>query len=284
MMKITSPMERLVNRKPDGTELLENDYWGEIRKNHGYELMLFERREFLQTLYDKLPDKTKILFNKRVTTVKETYDAVEVSLADGTAEKGDILIRCDGIHSIVRQAMWDNMDKLSPGILNVKERKAMMTSWTCLLGMGPGEPSLRNELSCVHNDGYSFLIGTRPNRIFFFVFFRVKKPYSQYTHPRWSDADAEKAALSVTSHPLSETLVFGDLWRRKYRGQIVDIEEGILSHSFFGRTVLVGDATHKVTPNIALGGNSGMESIALLVNLLRPVVTTYVTVNSHGLH
>lgn len=134
----------------------------------------------------------------------------------------------------------------------------MTTSWTCLLGMGPGEPALRSELSCVHNDGYSFLIGTQPDRTFFFVFFRVNKPYSEYTRPRWSNEDAEKAALSVADHPISPNLVFGDIWRRRYRAQIVDIEEGVLSHWFFGRTVLVGDAAHKVraTRNCSMVGNS----------------------------
>lgn len=32
MKKITSPMDRLVNRRPDGSEVMENDYWGEIEK------------------------------------------------------------------------------------------------------------------------------------------------------------------------------------------------------------------------------------------------------------
>lgn len=105
---------------------------------------------------------------------------------------------------------------------------------------------MRNELSAVHNDRYSFLIGKQEDRTFFFVFRRVKKPYSQYTRPRWTAEDADKAAAAVADHPITENLVFADLWRRRYRGQIVDMEEGILPHWFFGRTVLVGDAAHKV--------------------------------------
>lgn len=122
----------------------------------------------------------------------------------------------------------------------------MMTTWTCLLGMGPGEPALRSELSCTHNNGYSFLIGTQPDRTFFFVFRRVAKPYSQYTRPRWTGEDAEKMAFDVADHPISPNLLFGDIWRRRYRAQVVDIEEGVLSQWYFGRTVLVGDAAHKV--------------------------------------
>jgi 2-polyprenyl-6-methoxyphenol hydroxylase-like FAD-dependent oxidoreductase len=31
MKRITSPMERLVNRRPDGSVLMENDYWGNVK-------------------------------------------------------------------------------------------------------------------------------------------------------------------------------------------------------------------------------------------------------------
>jgi hypothetical protein len=60
--------------------------------------------------------------------------------------------------------------------------------------MGPGEPSLGNELSCVHNDNYSLLLAAQPSRTFYFIFFKVEKPYSLYTRPRWTDADADEAA------------------------------------------------------------------------------------------
>jgi 2-polyprenyl-6-methoxyphenol hydroxylase-like FAD-dependent oxidoreductase len=56
--------------------------------SHGYELMFFERREFLQTLYDCLPDKSRVLTGKKVVQIKETYNSVEVLLSDGTREKG----------------------------------------------------------------------------------------------------------------------------------------------------------------------------------------------------
>lgn len=35
-------------------------------------------------------------------------DQVEVQLADGTTEKGDMVIACDGVHSLIRESMWDN--------------------------------------------------------------------------------------------------------------------------------------------------------------------------------
>ena len=85
--------------------------------------MFFERREFLQVLYDQLPDKSKIRLGKKVIDIVETYDGVEVFSADGTSEKGDVVIGGDGVHSLVRQKMWENADRISPGLITVKERK-----------------------------------------------------------------------------------------------------------------------------------------------------------------
>ncbi|KAL9008627.1 MAG: hypothetical protein Q9173_006265 [Seirophora scorigena] len=133
-----------------------------------------------------------------------------------------------------------------------------------------------------------YLLGTQPKRCFYFVFQRVREPWTQYNRPRYTQEDAEKMAADVADMPGSETMVFGELWRKRWRGAVVDIEEGVLNRWFYGRTVLVGDTAHKVssatieylwtrqvtqafsqiTPNMALGGNSGMESVVVLTNLL----------------
>lgn len=143
--------------------------------------------------------------------------------------------------------------KVSPVVENphrifwsLTECEAMTTSWNCLLGMGPGEPDLGHEVGAVHNDRYSFLISAQPDKTYWFVFMRVDKPYSAYKKPRYTEKDAEAAAASMAEHPISGTKVFGELWKNRWRGVLVDIEEGVLDHWHFGRSVLVGDAAHKV--------------------------------------
>ena len=122
----------------------------------------------------------------------------------------------------------------------------MTTTWNCLVGMGPGEPDLGHEVGAVHNDRYSFLISAQPDKTYWFVFMRVDKPYSTYKRPRYTEEDAEAAAASMAEHPVSGTKVFGELWKNRWRSVLVDIEEGVLDHWHFGRSVLVGDAAHKV--------------------------------------
>jgi 2-polyprenyl-6-methoxyphenol hydroxylase-like FAD-dependent oxidoreductase len=64
--------------------------------------MFFERREFLKTLYKCLPNKSRVQTGKKVVQIKETYNSVEVLMSDGTSEIGDMIVGCDGIHSLVR--------------------------------------------------------------------------------------------------------------------------------------------------------------------------------------
>ncbi|KAL8878770.1 MAG: hypothetical protein Q9192_008371, partial [Flavoplaca navasiana] len=124
-----------------------------------------------------------------------------------------------------------------------------------------------------------------PNQTYFFVFFKLPKQAKRSFKCRWTSEDADKAADSVASHPISDSLEFGELWRTRIRGQLVSVEEGIFKHWHFGRLVLAGDAAHKVdqpsgpatteliyatqvSPNFALGGNTGMESVVVLANEL----------------
>jgi 2-polyprenyl-6-methoxyphenol hydroxylase-like FAD-dependent oxidoreductase len=83
-----------------------------------YPAGIFERQKFLQSLYDQLESKDKILVNKRVTSVKHGLTSASVLCADGTEYVGDIVIGTDGIHSHIRQEMQRLADESSPGLMD----------------------------------------------------------------------------------------------------------------------------------------------------------------------
>lgn len=62
----------------------------------------------LQTLFDSLKTKEKVLTNKRVTRVDSVEGGVRVFTEDGFEYTGDIVVGADGIHSAVRKEMWRN--------------------------------------------------------------------------------------------------------------------------------------------------------------------------------
>lgn len=77
----------------------------------------------VSSLYDNLPDKSKILVNKRVSTVTETDHGVKVHVEDGTTYEGDIVVGCDGVNSTVREFMWANANKAMPGLIPATEKR-----------------------------------------------------------------------------------------------------------------------------------------------------------------
>lgn len=89
---------------------------------YGYEFRVLERRTFVQLLYDNLANKSKILTGKRVFDIIHTSSGVRVLFEDGACE-GDIVVGCDGIHSTIRQIMWENANKSLPGLISADEKR-----------------------------------------------------------------------------------------------------------------------------------------------------------------
>ena len=123
----------------------------------------------------------------------------------------------------------------------------MVTTYNCLIGIAPMQSGLgTRDMTCVCNDRYSFLFLTQPDTIFFIVHLKLQEPLRWPSRAKYTDEDADKVAAKLADHPVSESLVFGELWRSRTRGHLVSLEEGVLDHWFFGRTVLAGDSVHKV--------------------------------------
>jgi 2-polyprenyl-6-methoxyphenol hydroxylase-like FAD-dependent oxidoreductase len=74
--------------------------------SHGHDILLLERRELLQILYDSLPDKSYIKLGTPVKDIVEQVNGIEVVLGDGHKIQGDIVIGADGAYSRVREVMW----------------------------------------------------------------------------------------------------------------------------------------------------------------------------------
>jgi 2-polyprenyl-6-methoxyphenol hydroxylase-like FAD-dependent oxidoreductase len=65
-----------------------------------------ERQALLQTLYNGIKNKSKILAKKNVVSVEHTSTGVTVCCEDGTSYDGDLLAGADGVNSKTRDEMW----------------------------------------------------------------------------------------------------------------------------------------------------------------------------------
>lgn len=69
------------------------------------------REQLLRILYDHVPDKSKVLLNKKVTTVDHSDIGVVARCEDGSEYNGSMIAGADGIHSTIRGEMWKHMEE-----------------------------------------------------------------------------------------------------------------------------------------------------------------------------
>lgn len=202
-------------------------------------------------------------------------DRIDVQLTDGHIVSGDMVLGCDGVHSLSRSAMWDHAAKSSPGLIQVEEKKSHKTSWKTLALTTPAIPELGDrDLTVTYNEGITFLVTSQPHATYFFVIFRLDEPYTWPRRKRYTDADAEALAEEVADKPVTDQIVFAEVWKRRNRAVVIPLEEYVMEHWHHGRIVLVGDAAHKLHPNMALGGNSAIEGVASVISHIHNVMTT----------
>lgn len=116
--------------------------------------------------------------------------------------------------------------------------------------MTPAIPELGDrDLVVTYNNDFTFLATSQPNAVFFFVIFRLDESFSWPNRRRYTEADAETLAQLVADKPVTDTLLFGELWKRRTRAAVLSLEEYVLEHWHHGRIVLAGDAAHKVRLN-----------------------------------
>jgi 2-polyprenyl-6-methoxyphenol hydroxylase-like FAD-dependent oxidoreductase len=263
------PMDRWKVRDSNGKEIMDNNFFRNLHHNHGSDMLLLERRNFLQLLYDNLPDKSHVRLGSKISDIKHTDEGIEVHLANGDVEKGDIVIGCDGVYSTTRNFMWDHASRVTPGLITLDEKRRLKTQWKSLLGIAPPTPGLgKINFNVTSANGNTFLGMAQPDQVYFFFIFHTDEKFSWPKRVNYTEEDAERLAAEHADYGITDTMTFGELWKTRTRGALVNLEEGVLDHWHSGRIVLAGDAAHKVTPNMALGGNSGMESVAVLCNQL----------------
>jgi 2-polyprenyl-6-methoxyphenol hydroxylase-like FAD-dependent oxidoreductase len=255
---------------------------------------------FLKSLYDTLTHKERIHEHARVKDIVEGNGAAKVILQDGTEFDGDLIVGADGVHSLCRELMWKKANETIEGYISAEEKRskwddsflshiivwiltilyflAMKTTYVAIIACVPQMPGLGpNHMHSTSFDKVSFLMLCQPDTIYAAAHFKLP-PEEQCRWPnrlRFTEADMERYAQKVADLPVSQSLLFGELWRRKTRAHIVSLEEGVLKHWHFGRLALLGDAAHKVTPNAGFGGSTAMESAVTLTNHLKKALDAH---------
>ncbi|AXU95231.1 monooxygenase [Erwinia persicina] len=198
--------------------------------------------------------REQVQFAKRVSHVEQCAEGVTAFFDDGTQAQGDLLIACDGTHSVIRQSVLGYVAERRyagyvnwNGLVEIDESLAPGNQWTTFVGEG-------KRVSLMPIAG---------NRFYFF--FDVPLPKGLAEDRRTLRDDLTRY-FSGWAAPVQQLIarLNPDTTNRV---EIHDIEP--FTRLVKGRIALLGDAAHSTTPDIGQGGCAAMEDAVVLAMTLQ---------------
>ncbi|ADY83410.1 putative flavoprotein monooxygenase acting on aromatic compound [Acinetobacter pittii PHEA-2] len=198
--------------------------------------------------------RDQIYLGKKMVSLEDKADVVEVHFADGSSTQADLLIGADGTHSLTRTyVLGQQVQRRYAGYVNwnglveISEDLAPAQQWTTYVGEGK-----RASLMPVADGKFYFFLdvplpaGLDNNRD------EYKKLLKQY-FVDWCQ-------------PVQQLIERLDP-QKTNRVEIHDIEP--FTQFYKGRVVILGDAAHSTTPDIGQGGCQAMEDAIYLARSLQ---------------
>jgi 2-polyprenyl-6-methoxyphenol hydroxylase-like FAD-dependent oxidoreductase len=208
--------------------------------------MLFMRRNLMETLYSKLPDRERhVLPNKKVSGIEQDDTSVTVTCTDGSVFKGDILVGCDGVHSAVRRLVFEQPTTGR----NAKTSPPLGSEYRGLFGSSPRPEGIAPcNITETHDRDIVFMILCTEGTAFWLITNRKDKFDSQ----RYTAEDIQTLVDKYKDHSVAPgaKVTFKDLWETRNTVPspgMYDYNEGVAEQWSKGRVVIVGDAAHKVS-------------------------------------
>jgi 2-polyprenyl-6-methoxyphenol hydroxylase-like FAD-dependent oxidoreductase len=215
-------------------------------------VMGMPRPELARILIDRATEVgVKVRFGTTHNDLRQDDDGVDVTFADGSTGRYDLVVGADGVRSWTRRALGVNLETKSVG----------MGIWRAF---GPRPASVsRTDL---YYGGASYIAGYCPtgeDSLYAYIVedaqdrsaltpeeqLATMKQLSQAYHGPWDEIRETLTDPSRVNYTWFETHVLDVPWNR-------------------GRVVLIGDAAHTCPPTIAQGGAMALEDAVVLAELL----------------
>lgn len=211
------------------------------------------RAELQAMLLDNF-GRDRVQFGKRLVNIEQKSDGVTAIFEDGSEAHGDLLIACDGTHSVVRKSVLGYCTERRyagyvnwNGLVEIDSSLAPANQWTTFVGEG-------KRVS---------LMPVAGNRFYFF--FDVPLPKGLAEDRTSLRADLTRYFAGWAS-PVQQLIARLDP-ETTNRVEIHDIEP--FASLVKGRVALLGDAAHSTTPDIGQGGCAAMEDAVVLAMTLQ---------------
>ncbi|KAF8930986.1 hypothetical protein BGZ58_007909 [Dissophora ornata] len=257
-----------------------------FKEKAGYDSFVCHRPDLYNLLLSKVPPKN-ISFNKRVVWLLQNNEGVMIRTSDNETYHGDILVGADGAYSAVRQNLYK--DLINKNELPAADMEEPKLGHVCMVGttepMDPEEyPKLKDKhchFSTIigEDKSHTWVTTTLPNNR---ISFSIKKQLDQeaakvamFRNSEWSPELNATMIKEIYNFPVNhgregENKVLGDLIDATPPDLIskVFLEAKLFETWYLGRTVLIGDACHKMQPSAGQGAVNAMEDAVILANCL----------------
>ncbi|KAJ6051561.1 hypothetical protein N7499_010901 [Penicillium canescens] len=269
--KAEYPVDKYFFRDSQGQQFWSfEDFNRETVDRHGYPVIFFDRRMLIEVLYDKIQDKSRVLTDQRVQSIRNGASDVTVTTTTGREITGNIVVGADGIHSTVRQEMWKEAQKIDPSWIDPSEASALPATYSCIFGISEGVKGIeKGTMHSVFNEHFSYLVPSGPgDRTYWFLVLNMGKTLYGDDIPRFSETEEKAVAKEHWNDRITPTLQFSDLYKSKIASVHTPLPEYVYKKWYFQRMMTIGDASHKFEPLTGQGGNNAIETAASLTNHL----------------
>ncbi|KAF9915371.1 hypothetical protein BX616_006303 [Lobosporangium transversale] len=225
-------------------------------------------------LYDRMTEikpLDRIHMNKRVLSMQQNEHGVRLQFSDGSSADGDILVGADGAYSAVRQSLYQSLKRKDQ--LPEIDDGALPFSCVCLVGQTkPMDPEKFPELQdpACH---FSIVVALNLDK-------ESSKDHDSFRNTEWGPEAATAMCKDVRDFALpggrglGRKMTLGDLIDQTPLISKVMLEEKVFTTWHAGRTVLLGDACHKIHPASGAGAINAMQDAVALANWISILDTT----------
>ena len=220
----------------------------------GAPYLLAHRGDLHAALASAMPDE-RVRLNHKLVGLDEVTEGVRLTFADGTTAVADAVVGADGVHSVVRDILFDTAPVKYTG------RIAYRTTYPAALLNGE---RIDDCTKWWGEDRHIVIYYVKPDRSE--IYLVTSQPEPEFRIESWSakgDVNELRKAFAGFDRQVEQVLA---ACPDVHKWAIVDRES--LDRWAEGRVTLLGDACHPMTPYMAQGAAMAIEDAAVLSRCL----------------